>query len=294
MNLQERTFELLEKTGLNWSVKKEPLFTAAGDATQSFGLFKSVNGETGNWLSTVGKRYVPYQNAELAEVMVQASEGINVQLNRGGMLNSGCKVYLQSELPDEYIGRSAIKRYITALNSHDGSSAIGFGSSSTVVICQNTFYMAYKEIQKFRHTLSAKDAITAAMQDMRKAMELDEALMHKFKVMADKPISEEIFAKVMAKCFKADLNVKSSEVSTRRKNTLTAVAGAVDKELALEGETLWGLFNGITRFTNHIATSKENKENYVMSGAGYETNLVAFNTIMDWIDSKTATSVLVS
>jgi len=182
MNTQQQTFELLEATGLNWTVNKIDLVSPQGYTTESFGIFRN---DTNDWLGTVGNRYVPMQNYELAETIVEATNGIGLVTTKGGQLSGGAKVYLQTELPDEFIGKSGVKRHITALNSHDGSSSIGFGSSSTVVVCTNTFYKAYKGLDKFRHTASAKERIERAMLDLRKALELDAMLMDDFKRMAD-------------------------------------------------------------------------------------------------------------
>ena len=38
---QEKTFELLQSTGLNWTVKKEELVSKDGKPTESYGIFKS-------------------------------------------------------------------------------------------------------------------------------------------------------------------------------------------------------------------------------------------------------------
>jgi hypothetical protein len=59
MTKQEKTFNLLEATGLNWSVNKAELFSAEGLQTESFGIFRNDNSQ---WLGTVGKKYVPMQN----------------------------------------------------------------------------------------------------------------------------------------------------------------------------------------------------------------------------------------
>ena len=128
--LGEKTFEILDATGLNWTVRKSALYGPNGEKTKSFGIFRN---DTDNWLGTVRERYTPFQNHEMAETIVQASHGVDVPLTRGGELRGGGLIYLQAQLPDEFIGKSAVKRYITALNSHDGTTAIGFGSSSTVV-----------------------------------------------------------------------------------------------------------------------------------------------------------------
>lgn len=285
----EKVFEILEATGLNWTVNQIPLISKSEDvklnnlATNSSGIFRNDNG---SWLGTVSEKYTPYQNHQLAETIVMASEGFGLDVSRGGTLGGGRKVYLQTELKTEFIGKSDVKRYITALNSHNGTSSIGFGSSNTVVVCQNTFYKAYRDINKFRHTASASDRIKLAMLDLRRAIELDEKLMKNFKIMSETPLNDEIFANILKKCFDADKNAKTSDTSTQKVKQLQAVNTAISTELDLEGATLWGLFNGVTRYTNHYTKSKD-KQEYVMVGGGYQTNLLAYEEIMAWIENNT-------
>lgn len=285
----EKVYQILEKTGLNWTVNQVPLVSQSEKlelnnlSTSSTGIFRNDNGA---WLGTVSGTYVPYQNHQLAQTIIGASEGFGLDVTRGGMLQQGKKVYLQTELQEEFIGKSGVRRFITALNSHNGSSSIGFGSTNVVVVCQNTFYKAYKDINKFRHTASAKDRINLAMQDLRRAIQLDEKLMKNFKVMADTKLSDEIFSRIIDKCFKVDIDKKQSEITTQKINLLSKVNDAIETEINLEGATLWGLFNGVTRFTNHYSNTK-NKEEYIMTGSGYQTNLIAYETIMNWIEENT-------
>lgn len=97
MDTNEKVFELLEKTGLNWDVEKRSLFDKDGNKTSSHGIFKKTANQ---WLGTVGDRYTPLQNSELAMILIKAAEGINLDITRGGMLQGGEKVYLQAALPD--------------------------------------------------------------------------------------------------------------------------------------------------------------------------------------------------
>ncbi len=286
---EEKTFDLLESTGLNWTVKKEELQSLDGKPTESFGIFKS----DGKWLGTVGNQYEVFQNHELASTIIQATDNLGYVTTRGGSLANNKKVYFQAELPNEFIGKSEVLRWITSLNSHDGTSSIGFGSSNTVVVCQNTFYKAYQGLQKFRHTSSAKERIDRAIIELKVALQNDDKLMTSFKKMADLPLKDEIFAKVLESCFDVSLETKASELSTRKKNQLTSINESIVKEIQLEGATIWGLFNGITRYTNHYATKPENKDEYLMIGGGYRTNLVAFDTIMKWVEENTVKPAMV-
>ena len=285
-SIQEKTFNLLEATNLNWSVSKEELVSKDGKSTETFGIFRN---DSNAWLGSVGNRYVPMQNWELAETIVGATEGIGLETTRGGELDGGKKVYLQAELPSMYIGKSSIMRWITALNSNDGSASIGFGSTSQVVVCKNTFHRAYKDLDKFRHTESAKSRIETAMADLRKALHLDEVLMGNFKKMADIGLKDEMVERVIRKLFTIDVTTNKKDVSSRKLNQVTAFADALQTEINLEGKTIWGLFNAVTRYTNHVSAPKNenDKLHYLVSGGGYKMNNLAFDEVMKFVTENT-------
>jgi hypothetical protein len=52
-------------------------------------------------------------------------------------------------------------------------------------------------------------------------------------------------------------------------------------EFNTHGETAYGLFNAVTRYTNHMLTYKdiEAKRNALMSGIAFRTNQKGFDTI---------------
>lgn len=283
-NQIDRTLDLLNATGLAWEVKKKPLY-AMNEAginvpTNSYGIFKGDK-----HLGTTGERYEPFQNYQLAETIINATERLNLPKLRGGSLCDDTKIYLQAELQSDIIGKSEIKRYVTALNSHNGTSAIGFGSSNTVVVCQNTFYMAYKELTKFKHTINAESRVKDAVELLKLTLINDEMLMEDFKVMANKPLNDEIVERVIRNLFKVEKDMKQEDVSTRKVNQLSEFGTAIHKSIEEQGSTIWALFNGVTRYTNHITapTDSNDKLSYLMDGTGYQKNLIGFNTIMNWI-----------
>ena len=283
-----KVFEILEKTNLNWSVRKEDLITASGLQTPNAGVFRN---DTNEWLGTVSKKYTPYQNDDLITTIVEASSYIGLNIEKGGTINNGKKVYVQLSLPDEYIGNSSVKRYITGLNSHNGLSSIAFGSTNTVMACQNTFLKVYSELQKFRHTSTASEKVKAAVMEMKNTIMQDNNLMETFKLMSSIDLKDEAISNVMLNCFGVDLDSNQSKVSSRKVKTIETISKSIETEIQLEGKTLWGLFNGITRFTNHHATTPEKSNDYIMNGQGYLTNLKGYNTIMDWITKNTKEEV---
>ena len=288
MSTQEQTFDLLERTGLNWTVNKLSLYGPDGQRTNSYGIFRN---DTNAHLGTVKSRYAPYQNYEMAETIIDACAEVGIQASKGGMFDGGRKVYLQAALPDVVIDRSPLKRFITSINSHDGTSAIAFGSTSTNIICMNTFHKAYKDgaMTRYRHTTSASERIKLAMLQIKQTMEGDQRLMDNFSRMADIKLTEDAARAMLNGIFKRGFGLDpKDEVSTKRKNQLVSLNNSIEQELQDQGVTLWGFFNGITRYTNHVAAPTAKKEEYVMDGAGYDLNLVAFDEVMAWIEKNTA------
>lgn len=288
-NVAERTFAILEGTNTNWLVNKLPLITAEGYQTESFGNFRSDNND---WLGTTKGRYEVMNNHTLVEQLVQATEMLDLSVTNGGMLKGGRKVYYQIELPEQYIGKSNVKRQITALNSHDGSTCIGFGSSSTVVVCQNTFHKSMKEVDKVLHTGNSLERIKALANRLKEAIVGDNKLMEVMQNMANVPLRDEMIERTIRKLFLVDTTEKLTNIPTRTKNNIESFADALDTEIKLEGATVWGLFNAVTRYTNHVAAPQKDKENYLMNGAGAKMNNLAFNELMQYIEKNSYTDLV--
>lgn len=287
----EKTFDLLESGNLNWNVSKEALFSADGKGTKSYGLFRTDNNQ---WLGSVGEKYQPFQNSSLVETIVDACEQVGLQSLKSGLLQDGRKVFIQAELEDDFIGKSGIKRNITATNSHDGTMSIGFGSTNTVIVCNNTFHRAYKEINKIRHFVSAEERVRQAVAELKHTMALDNSLMQSFKKMSQVAVTKSAIERVMERCFDIDINDKS-EKNKRTMARAESIAEAIETEFNLEGSTMWGLFNGITRYTNHVHSYKteDDRLSSLLTGTAYRTNLVAYDEVMKWVEKHTDKSTFI-
>lgn len=287
MNTFEKTFEILEKTNTNWSVDKLPLVTACGKVTESYGLFRSDNDR---WLGTFKEGYSVMQNSTLVELLVEATEMLDLEITKGGVLKEGGRVYYQMGLPDEYIGKSSVKRYVSALNSHDGSSAISFGSSNTVVVCNNTFNYVHKEMDKVKHTANAQSRVKVLAENLKNTIAKDILMMDNFKRMADIQMKDEIVEKLISKLFDVPMNERLDDVSTRTRNQMITFAGNLQTEIELEGKTIWGLFNAVTRYTNHHAAPKDEtrKDEYLFNGTGAKLSSLAYNELVNYVSANSA------
>lgn len=292
MNKFEKVFSILESTNTNWSVEKINLVTPCGKKTGSYGIFRNDNSE---WLGSVKERYEPFQNSKLVENLVDATNELNLELTNGGCLKNGSKVFYQIELPSEFIGRSSVKRHITALNSHDGTSTISFGSTNQVVICQNTFFKAHKELDKVKHTINAESRVMELVQNLRYTLKLDDAMFTSFKRMADIEMNDSIVQSLVNKLWKVDIQKNIDSVSTRAKNQIETFANNLQTEIQLEGKTIWGLFNAVTRYTNHHAAPNDptKKDDYLMNGTGFTLSNLAYDTLLQHIEKNSHSYVMI-
>ena len=287
MNKFEKTFNVLQDTGLNWSVEKKPLFSAEGLETQSYGIFRSDNDK---WLGTAGERYTPYQNAQLVERMVELTDVAGIPINHGGELQGGKKIFLQAELEQERVGASNIKRYITAMNSHDGSTSIAFGVANKVIVCSNGFYRTLREMKsKHRHTANAESSISISISQLQDAIREEHELIQTYKAFDATELSDEAVDRTIRAMFKVSLDAPQDSVSTRKSNQVNSFADSLVTEVNTHGKTLWSLFNAVTRYTNHVAapSTEDAKNTYLMLGGGYRLSNIGYNEVLKMVDDKT-------
>jgi phage/plasmid-like protein (TIGR03299 family) len=263
---------ILTESNTNWTVSKLPLVGPDGQQTPAYGVFRN---DTNNCLGVVGDRYKVTQNAEVLEMLLEAADQVNVNVERGGFLGGGSKVYYQLGLPDVTIGGSASKRFLTALTSHDGSSPIGFGATNVVVVCANTFFAALRDVEKVRHTTNSRGKLNKIINQLKGSMSQEEQMIERLITLSRTNIPEQVTDEFLLEIIGGD------EDTTRTKNRLNAVRSAMIPEFNTHGNTAYGLFNAITRYTNHMInyTDIEAKRNSLMTGVGFKTNSRALDLI---------------
>ena len=253
--------DMLNMSGTNWNVVKKPLVTEDGWTTDSYGIFRE---DTGHYLATVGNRYTPTQNKDLLDLLYKAAEHANISISRGGTISKGKRVFYQLGLGEDKIGNSAIKRWLTALNSHDGQTPLGFGTTNVVVVCQNTFFKALGDVSKVRHTPKSHDRISIIVQTMSDAILAENQLIVKFKEMSDTYVPATLDDDFLR-------DILGVNENTRSENRVNILRAAIAQDVKIHGNSQWALFNGVTRFTTHMDNVKDRARS-VMEGSGFKIN----------------------
>ena len=298
---EEIIFNVLNATGLNWSVSKERLQTASGIVLPD--AYASIRSDNQAYLGVVGERYEVMQNSDLVSIAYDSGKEVfNSELKLthpwnnsetlgsfgnmgGGSLKSGSRVFVQLELPQLYIGKSGINRFVTLTNSHDGSMSLGFGTSNQVICCANTFAIANKDVSKIRHTASMQQRIDEAVQSLRSVLQFEDKQMETFELASTRRFERSHIADIVNSVFGKSVESKSTEASARVKNQMAAFAGDINKSIDEQGETLWALFNAVTRYTNHTTSSKD-KDYSLMFGNEAQINQRAYEQMLSWLNTS--------
>jgi phage/plasmid-like protein (TIGR03299 family) len=303
---EEIIFEVLEATGLNWSVKKEKLTTESGIILPD--AYASTRSDSKAYLGIVGGRYEILQNSELVSVAYDSGKELfsqELELKHpwnnsetlgsfgnmgGGSLKGGSRVYVQLELPELYIGKSGIRRYITLTNSHDGSMSLGFGTSNQVICCANTFAIANKEISKIRHTASMQQRVEEAVKSLRKVLQFEDKQMAIFEKASTRNFEKKHIVDIVNSVFGENIKGTVSDTSSRTKNQMLTLSNDINKSIDEQGESLWALFNAVTRYTNHSTNSKD-KDFSLMFGNDAAINEKAYQTMVGWLNTPSLVTV---
>lgn len=303
MNNNEIVFETLEATGLNWTVSKKELYTAKGIVVpDKFAVERSDNDTI---LGVVGNRYEFLQNKDAAHMIVESANGsFNPQDSfhhpwdnasslgsfgniGGGSIGNGSGIFLQLELPSKYIGKSDVLRYITLTNKHDGSGSVGYGSTNQVVCCENTFAMANRFLSKFRHSASLQQRLDEAMRLFQQAMNYENSQLEVFENAANTRFEKNHIQDIVMSVFKVDVNKTRLDVSTRTQNNMKQFSNDIETSINEQGETLWALFNAVTRYTNH-STNRKDKTESLLFGTDAAISSKAYNTMLGWLNLEVA------
>lgn len=266
--------EFLTDTKTNWTVSKRPLFDTNNNPSGGYGIYRD---DTNECLGLAKERYTVIQNSEVLDLLIEATEQVGIKSQGGGVIEKGKKVYYQFPLEDVTIGASTTKRFITALSSHDGSSPLGFGATNVNVYCSNTFFRAMQDLSKIKHTATYRERLEPIIRNLQASLLEEQTVIDNLVKLSQITVSNNIDDDFLISIMGGDIE------STRTKNRLDLVKSAINVEENVHGKNYFSVFNGITRFTNHLTNYKDldAKRKSIVYGTGYTINNNAYEKLVE-------------
>jgi hypothetical protein len=290
LNPQSEVERILTETELDWEVRMEDLVAQPSNLeTPCAGIFRN---DTDTYLGVVSKRYTIYQNKELVDTIMEAAKHFDLEIKKGGYLFDGERVYLQLELPDVYVGNSQVKRYITALNSHNGNGSLCFGATNEILnitpsgVESTRFFKIFKGLDKFRHSKNVHKTVEQAIRGMFASITSENKETLLMQKMAKLKVEDEVLREIMYKCYSVDINKTIAEMPTRTQNRVKAISDVLEGEVNKQDGSLWGLFQGVLKNTELNTPKGKTVEDNLFGITGRSINMKAYNIISDFINQE--------
>jgi len=292
LTVKEKVKVVLKEFGLDFKIKKiKRKFKYEGETIIS-PYFDLLNTKTLSVINSVKDSYCISQNKDVVKLVLEgASKYEDLSVHAGGSINEGRKVYLQLRIKgDAKIGKDTVQRFITILDSNDGSTALSVGIGDRTLSCKNQFFYFYSKGQsKFRHSVSLKDRMKEIPELIRLGLEQSMRMTEIYKELeAIKVIglldANELINHLVGIDRTMDKKVLA-ELPTRQINVMNTLYDNITNELNDKGYNLWGLLSGVTRWTTHDKQAPKRHNGRVesqMCGTNYETNLKA----LKWVCNK--------
>lgn len=270
--IKEKANEILIANGLNFEIKKVPLVGLLMGETIKTDYFGLYNEKANKIIHTVKDGYTVSQNREVIQMVLMGMENFGeLSVYNAGAINDGRKIFIQLAIEGySKVGGDLIKKYITVIDSNDGSTGLSVGIGNLTMSCKNQFWKFYKSGQmKAKHTATIQEKIKELPILIKSALSENFKMIEIFNKFQSTPVTKKLandMVKTLIGFDRIMVESKEKEVSTRSKNIMNSLYKAIDIEMSNKGENLWGLFSGVTRWTSHENSVPKRENGRIESG----------------------------
>jgi len=248
---------------LNWEVKELPVFIGYPNTnietrmdmleTKNKAL---VNDSTKDLLSIVSQNYAPCKNKEFEKIVEKISSITGFENDGYVSFKNGIRVlgYLKNA-NDIKVADDRIKHHLVIGNHFDGKHSFFVGTSMYVYRCENMFSSVQK-LTNIRHSSLFDERVSQFYNYLKRQFESDTENIEILNKFAETKLDQATRDHLVKYLFNLKQEDRLDKISTRKKNKMILLNGCIDNEIKDVGNTLWGLFNGVTYYTSHKINSK--------------------------------------
>lgn len=253
----------------------------------AFGIYKENGGQP---LGVVGNDYSPQQLKNLFPLFIdgmrenQDFDGSKLTFHE---MKDGKKV--RFSVPVAKVGfknlRGQFDESIVTLNfqtGFDGLTKTSLYLSTFRMICSNGMKASVTEFQaSFKNVKGNQGKAVSLVADINRQLTNVETLNEMYLAMNKVEVNQAIIDKYIESVTGYNLKEKA-DFSTRKLNILNDINKSIDLEFSRTGATAFGLFNGITHYTNHVASGHTNPD-FIYTENGAKMNDKALKLALELI-----------
>ena len=268
------------KEKLNWEVEEKKLYLKDGTAImEGKALVRSDNDQI---LQVVSGGYHPFKNEDMIDLITTIADKENltdsdikiIETRDGQKINAIIDLNFNLKVKDDIVGNR-----IVIQNSHGGYSSLKFGFGNLVLSCTNGL-IVFKE--NINYTVHHNKYLDYGIKQMFNNVENIKQEMKNFNdfsnFIAENSIDdrEKLIIDAINHVTNVDLSISREQFLekfrfNRYRNlkweTAEKIEYAIHREMNAKGDNYWGLLNGFTYYTSHMANT-ENKYAFLLDGYG--------------------------
>lgn len=253
-----------------FDVVQKPLFTnqEGFESPEVFATYKSTGGKP---FGVLGKVFTATQPTVLFDNFVDcliSNTQADLKKVRYSEFKGGAKILFSAPIKTTSFTNLAGKEDELTYNLNIQTGFDGFTSTTLFLsvyrlICKNGMKANVTEFKStFKNTFGNVGKIQVLCNDVTRAVNSLDKLEDVISTLNAIEVTEAKKQKFLQGVL--GYNETTEDLTTRKKNILDRINESIALEISRSGGTLWGLLNGVTHYTNHIA-----KPNKGMSGAEY-------------------------
>lgn len=240
--------------------------------------------------------FTPIQNRDALGIIKDMSGITDLQMVRGGTWGGGAGLFAQVSLGDFSVGGGddKIGKYLSVVNSHDGSRALNILITPYRFFCKNQVTPAISDAKKHqdrfitvRHTASAERKLEELVRTLKIADNAFVRTQELYNKLAQTKINEEYVKEVMNKMFPAKPDM-SKRGKTIWENTWQAVSARYHDADGgrTEVNTAWNLYNAVQGTIQHDSKNTSTKDRSVLMGSIAERSAKALACVLETCSSE--------
>jgi hypothetical protein len=252
-----------------------------------FGIYKSTGGQA---LGVMGNDFNPMQPVEFYETILSAVQDFNADLDLNTLqfkeYCGGSKIEFSIKMhPISFKNNKGLQDItnmeLTFSASYDGSKSNVITLYTERLVCTNG--MVAKGVEgyiKGRNTIGGKTKVLIFVEDIAKIINSAKNFREQMEELDKKKVTKKQIEEFKLKLFgynKESLKkeqLESDKPLTAKNNFIDAIDEAIDLEIKRTGQTLFGLLQGVTYYSNHVAQRSEqiSQAEYIRFFQGAKTN----------------------
>lgn len=267
----------LTDSGLTWTAKKAPIQYQNGILRTFEDQHVLYRSDSGHPFGVVSSRYRPVQPAEIVDFYRNLADAYGFEIETVGALGAGEKVWALAKTPNAFTlrGGDVVNDYLLLATSYDGSMATQAFFTSVRVVCNNTLQQSLNGSKQALVKVSHATRFDA--RKVQDALGVHKSAWDDFgdfaQALSERRVTKTETVDVLFELLREDSEKSIEDWSTRKKNIANDIFRSVrtspGANLQSADGTAWGLLNGITYYTDHLANARtpDNRLNSAWFGA---------------------------